>query len=40
MEANWIPTAGRDFWLVFRFYGPQKQVFDGSWRLNDVEPVK
>jgi hypothetical protein len=40
MEANWIPTAGRDFWLVFRFYGPQKQVFDGSWRLNDVEPVQ
>jgi len=39
MEANWIPTAGRDFWLVFRFYGPQQQLFDGSWSLNDVEQI-
>jgi len=37
-EINWIPTVeGRRFFLLFRFYGPQKGVFDGSWELNDVE---
>jgi len=37
-EANWIPTAeGRRFFLLFRFYGPQQGVYDGSWELNDVE---
>ena len=40
-EANWIPTAeGRRFFLLFRFYGPQKEVFDGSWELNDIELVE
>jgi len=37
-EANWIPTVeGRRFFLLFRFYGPQKGVFDGSWELSDIE---
>jgi len=37
-EANWLPTEeGRRFFLLFRFYGPQKGVFDGSWELNDIE---
>jgi hypothetical protein len=22
LEANWIPTAGEDFFLIFCFYGP------------------
>jgi hypothetical protein len=40
-EANWIPTAeGRRFFLLFRFYGPQKGVFDGSFELNDIERVE
>jgi len=26
--------------LLFRFYGPQPAVFDGSFELNDVELVK
>jgi hypothetical protein len=31
-ENNWLPTVeGRRFFLLFRFYGPQKGVFDGSW---------
>jgi hypothetical protein len=37
MEANWVPTEGRDFWLVARFYGPQKPLFDKTWTFNDVE---
>jgi hypothetical protein len=37
-EANWIPTAeGRRFFLLFRFYGPEPGVFDGSFELNDIE---
>jgi len=40
-EANWIPTAkGRRFFLLFRFYGPKKAVFDKSWKLNDIELLK
>jgi hypothetical protein len=40
-EGNWIPTApGRKFMLLFRFYGPEPAVFDGSFELNDVEKIK
>ena len=39
-ESNWIPTDpnGR-FEVLARFYGPQKPLFDRSWRLQDVEKV-
>jgi hypothetical protein len=41
MEANWLPTdKERRFFLLFRFYGPKKGVFDGSFELNDIELVK
>ena len=40
-EANWIPTTKkRRFFLLFRFYGPQKASKDGSWQLDDIELVK
>lgn len=36
-EANWVPTeAGNDFFLYFRSYGPEKAVFDKTWKLNDL----
>ena len=39
-EANWVPTAkGDDFFLFFRLYGPQKAIFDKTWKLNDVVQV-
>jgi hypothetical protein len=39
-ESNWIPTkAGERFEVMFRFYGPQKAVFDKSWSLPDVEKL-
>ena len=25
--TNWIPTAGKDFWLIAGFYGPDKALF-------------
>jgi hypothetical protein len=41
MKANWLPTdKERRFFLLFRFYGPQKGVFDGSFELNDIELIK
>ena len=40
-ESNWLPTVEeRKFFLLFRFYGPTKQVFDGSWELSDVKLSK
>lgn len=39
-EANWVPAdpAGK-FELLFRLYGPEKPLFDKSWKLPDVEKV-
>lgn len=40
-EGNWIPTrAGARFEALFRFYGPEKALFDKSWKLPDIETVK
>jgi len=39
IESNWIPTAGEDFFLIFRFYGPEDPVFDKSFVLPDVEKI-
>jgi hypothetical protein len=37
-ERNWLPTdPGRRFELMARFYGPEPALFDGSWKLQDVE---
>jgi hypothetical protein len=39
-EANWVPTnANGRFEVLFRFYGPEKPVFDKTWRLPDIERV-
>jgi hypothetical protein len=40
LANNWVPTAGKDFWLVARFYGPQKPLFDKTWVMADVEEVR
>ncbi len=31
LHENWIPTAGKDFWPMFRFYGPREPLFDKTW---------
>jgi len=37
-ESNWIPTdASGKFEVLFRFYGPQKSLFDKTWVLPDIE---
>jgi hypothetical protein len=39
-DANWVPTDtnGR-FEVLARFYGPQKPLFDKTWRLADIERI-
>ncbi len=37
LKSNWIPTAGDDFFLLFRFYGPEEAYFDKSFVLPDIE---
>lgn len=37
-DSNWIPTsASGGFEVVFRFYGPEKPLFDKTWVLPDIE---
>lgn len=39
-EANWVPTdPERKFELLFRLYGPEKPLFEKTWKLPDVEKV-
>jgi hypothetical protein len=40
-ESNWTETVpGKGFYPMFRFYTPKPGVFDGTWKLPDVELVK
>ena len=39
LESNWIST-GEDFFLLFRLYGPEKPLFEKTWKLDDIEKVK
>ncbi|MCV3243436.1 DUF1254 domain-containing protein [Mesorhizobium sp. ZC-5] len=41
LEANWIETVpGKGFYPMMRFYTPKEGLYDGSWKLPDVEVVK
>lgn len=40
-EANWVPTDPKgQFEVLFRLYGPKKELFSKTWKLPDVEEVK
>ena len=40
-ESNWVPIdPKRPFELLFRLYGPKKELFEKTWRLSDVQEVK
>jgi hypothetical protein len=40
-QANWIPTAlGKPWFALFRFYGPEKPLFDKAWKLPDLTVVR
>jgi hypothetical protein len=38
-ESNWVPTSpDGEFEVLFRFYGPDKSLFEKkTWRLPDIE---
>jgi hypothetical protein len=37
-DSNWVPTsAGGEFEVLFRLYGPEKSFFDKKWVLPDIE---
>lgn len=39
-ESNWIQIpAGKRFTPWFRFYGPQKPLFDKVWKMPDIEKI-
>jgi hypothetical protein len=39
-ETNWVSTVPGKGWLaMFRFYGPNKSLFDKTWKLPDIEKV-
>ncbi len=40
-QSNWVPTdPARQFELLFRLYGPTKDLFDKAWKLPDVEATE
>jgi hypothetical protein len=40
-EDNWLPTdPKRRFFLLFRAYGPEPEIFEDSFELNDIELVE
>jgi hypothetical protein len=39
-ESNWVPTdANGKFEVLFRFYGPEKALFEKTWKLPDIERI-
>jgi hypothetical protein len=39
-ESNWVPTStDGGFEVLFRFYGPEKPLFEKTWRLPDIEKI-
>jgi hypothetical protein len=39
-DSNWVPTSTNgQFEVLFRFYGPEKPVFDKTWMLPDIERI-
>ncbi len=40
-EANWVPSdPKRPFELMFRFYGPKKELLEKTWALPDIEETE
>jgi hypothetical protein len=38
---NWVPTAaGKPWFAMFRFYGPEIPLFDRSWKLSDISRAR
>ena len=39
-DENWVQTNEGEGWFVlFRFYGPEKEFYDHSWVMPDFEKL-
>ena len=39
-ELNWVQSEpGKQWFIMFRFYGTQLPVFDKSWSMGDIETL-
>ena len=36
-ESNWLPTPEGEFWVVFRTYGPSKEIVDQTWKMPPLQ---
>ncbi len=39
-ESNWIPTTKNDFWVGFRFYGPDWDRLGKTWTAKRPKKIK
>jgi hypothetical protein len=39
-ESNWLPTTKNDFWVGFRFYGPDWDRLGKTWKAKRPEKIK
>ena len=39
-EDQWIKTNPDKGFVIFRIYGPEPPVFDGTWKLDNIVEVK
>jgi len=40
-DANWVETNPNAGWFVlFRFFGPEREYYDKTWKLPDFERVE
>lgn len=39
-ESNWLPSAGQDFFVMFRLYGAAKSFYEKTREAPDIERVK
>ena len=39
-ENNWVKTVpGKNWFVMFRLYGPKQAFLDKTWQLNDFERI-
>jgi hypothetical protein len=40
-ESNWFQTSpGEGFFVMFRFCGPEREFYDKSWKLDDLQELR
>lgn len=39
LDSNWLPSGGEDFFVIFRFYGPAKSLYEKTWSMPDIERI-